>query len=129
MRASGITVLSAVVCAVAFTLGAAAIAGTPSRSSPTPTSPSQQGFSEEALRKFAIAIVEVQRIGETYRPQLQAAKSAEQRQTLQSQAVDEMVTAVSETGLSVESYNEIHRAARTDPKLASQIDEYMRKAR
>lgn len=128
MRAFGLNVLAAMAFAVGTALAVSPAAGAPPQSSETQQSPSQQSFSEETLKQFAMATVEVQRIGEAYRPQLESAGSSEQRQAIQTQAVDEMVKAVNDVGLSVETYNEVHRAAQADPNLASRIDTYMRDA-
>ncbi len=82
-------------------------------------------YDSDTLRSFAVATVEVERINQTYLPELQAAESPEDLQEIQETAQDEMIDAVEAEGLSVELYNQIHQDARINPALANQIGQYM----
>ena len=84
--------------------------------------PAQQlELSQDQLASFASAALEVQQIRSKWQPQIQAADSTEQAQKFQVQASAEMVKAVQDKGLTVETYRAIATAARDNPELASRI--------
>jgi hypothetical protein len=84
--------------------------------------PAQQAeFSQSQLESFASAVLEVQEIRSKWQTQLQGTENAEKAQELQAQAGAEMVSAVEEKGLTVETYNAIATAARDNPALADRI--------
>jgi hypothetical protein len=60
---------------------------------------------------------------------MQDADSAEKTQEFQTQATAEIVSAVQERGLTVETYNAIATAARDNPELVSRIVKLMEQAR
>lgn len=77
--------------------------------------------SDAEVRTFVVANAEVSQIAETYRPQLQSAGSDEEAAEIQQTAQEEMVMAVTETGMEVERYNNIMAAARQDVELSQRI--------
>lgn len=86
-------------------------------------------LSDEKLKSFAVAFLEVSRINQTYQPQLQAADSPEDEQRLRQQAGADMIQAVdSSQGISVEEYNMIIQAAQVDPELAQRINGHITEA-
>ncbi|TVR83724.1 MAG: DUF4168 domain-containing protein [Rhodospirillales bacterium] len=85
----------------------------------------EANYSEEELRSYAAAAIEVQRINETFQPQLQAAETPEEVQAVREQATGQMVEAVEDEGLSVDRYNQIFQAAQADPEVAEQISRYV----
>jgi hypothetical protein len=90
--------------------------------------PAQQAeFSQDQLESFASAVLEVQEIRSKWQAQLQGAENAEKAQELQAQAGAEMVSAVEEKGLTVETYNAIATAARDNPALADRIGKLLEK--
>jgi hypothetical protein len=91
-----------------------------------PAQPSE--FSEGQLKSFASAVLKVQAIRSKWQPQLQGAESTEKAQELQAQAGAEMVSALEEKGLTVETYNAIALAARDDSALADRIGKLMEQA-
>jgi hypothetical protein len=98
---------------------------------PQPRQPLPQQFepSEDQLAAFASAARQVQQIRSKWQTQMQEAGSAEKAQELQVQAATEMVSAVQERGLTVETYKAIATAARDNPELAGRIVKLMEQAR
>ena len=85
--------------------------------------------SQGQLESFASATLEVEQIRSKWLPRIQAADNAEKAQEFQVQASAEMVHAVQDKGLTVETYRAIATAARDNPELASRISKLMKQAR
>ena len=85
--------------------------------------------SEDQLMSFAFAAREVQQIRSKWQTRMQEADNAEKAQELQVQAATEMVSAVQERGLTVETYKAIATAARDNPDLAGRIVKLMEQSR
>jgi len=84
------------------------------------------GYSDAKLESFASAVLAVNAIVEKWQPQIQAAASDEQAQTMAGEANDEMRAAVDGTeGITVEEYQEIAQAAQADPELMGRLDAIM----
>jgi hypothetical protein len=84
---------------------------------------------QDQLESFVSAAFEVQQVRSKWQPRNQAADNAEQARELQVQASTEMVSAVQDKGLTVETYRAIAMAARDNPELASRITKLMEQAR
>jgi hypothetical protein len=81
-------------------------------------------FDDATLDSFAAAFLKVNQLGQTYGAQLQAAKTPEEQQKIQTQANAEMQAAVESTdGIDVDTYNRIIQVAQADPKLAERINQ------
>jgi Domain of unknown function (DUF4168) len=92
--------------------------------------PTQQlELSQSQLESFASAVLQVRDIRSKWQSRMQGAESAEKAQELQAQAAAEMVGAIKEKGLTVETYNAIATAARDNPELAVRIAKLMEQAR
>jgi|SRR5215475_1547383 len=99
-------------------------------SQPSQQLPSQQLEPSQAqLESFASAALEVQQIRSKWQPRIQAADNAEQAQEFQVQASTEMVSAVQDKGLTVDTYRAIATAARDNPELARRIGKLIEQAR
>ena len=85
--------------------------------------------SQDQLKSFASAALEVQQIRSKWQTRMQEADNAEKAQELQVQAATEMVSAVQERGLTVETYKAIATAARDNPELAGRIVKLMEQSR
>lgn len=79
--------------------------------------------SEEELDSVANAYVKIIDIREQYQPSLANAEDPETAQEIQREANEEMVSAVEETDLDVETYNQIVMAAEADEELREQLFE------
>jgi hypothetical protein len=85
--------------------------------------------SQDQIASFASAALEVNQIRSKWLPQIQAADNDEKAQKLQEQASAEMVHAIQDKGLTVETYKAIATAARANPDLAGRIVKLMEQAR
>lgn len=86
----------------------------------------EASFSDEKLKSFAEAAVKLGQIRSEYRAQMGEAESDEQRAQLQQETNQRMAQAVEETpGISVQEYNTIASASRTDEELAEKIQTYI----
>jgi FKBP-type peptidyl-prolyl cis-trans isomerase len=99
-------------------------------------SPSQQQLptkqlepSQDQLASFASAALQVQQIRSKWQTRMQEADSVEKTKEFQEKASTEMVSAVNESGLTVETYKAIAAAARDNPELADRIARLMVPAR
>ena len=110
---------SMMVAITAFGLASASF-GTAQTVQP-PLEQSANAYSDTDLRQFAAAVVEVQRITDTYIPQLRSAASAEERDLVHAAASVEMTRAVEKEGMSPEKFHDILSLARADPGVAARI--------
>jgi hypothetical protein len=85
--------------------------------------------SQDQLKSFASAALQIQQIRSKWQTRMQAAESDEKAQEFQTQASAEMANAVKEKGLTVETYRAIATAARDNPELASRIAKLMEQTR
>jgi hypothetical protein len=83
---------------------------------------------DDELKSFAGAVVEVHRINDAYVPKLQAADTPDEEQKLEAAALREMVQAVEKEGLSVEKYEQILTQAQTDRDLVHRLKRPLRDA-
>jgi GTP1/Obg family GTP-binding protein len=81
----------------------------------------QQDFSEKQLKSFAAAAEKLDKINTEYGNRIQNANSQEEELELREEAQSEMVNAVQDEGLSVETYIAIAQAAHENPKLLQRI--------
>lgn len=79
--------------------------------------------SEEQINNFVTAQERVAEIGEKWSPRMENAESSEEANKARQSAQKEMVIAVKNSGLSVQEYNQIARAAQSDPELRKRIEE------
>src|SRR5262245_29492959 len=85
--------------------------------------------SQDQLKSFASAVLQIQQIRSKWQTRMQAADSDEKTKEFQTQASTEMVSAVNETELTVETYKAIAAAARDNPELADRIAKLMEQPR
>src|SRR5690606_39001783 len=98
----------------------------------SPTAASQPGagnaavkeFTEDELKSFAEASLQVEEIGSKWNPKISEAEDKADEEVLREQAMDEMVTAVQQKGLSVDRYNRIALAVQSDPEIARTVQTY-----
>jgi len=97
----------------------------------TPAAQAQEAadFGDEKLRSFAQAAVKLTQIRSEYRAQMGSAETDQQRQQLQQQTNQRMAQAVEATdGITIEEYNQIATASRSDEQLAEKVNEYIQDA-
>jgi hypothetical protein len=87
----------------------------------TPGAPTAD-FTDEKLRSFAMAFIEVDKVNRTFSEQVEAAPSDTEKQELREEAGRKMVEAVEGTdGITAEEYGSIMNAAQADPELVARI--------
>lgn len=124
-------VLKAIVAAGLLASPLAAVSAVAQEQTQTPqaTPAPAPAVDDAKLRSFAVAFLEVNKVAETYRPQLEATKDPEEQKRLQTEAAQGMAQAVeSSDGITVEEYNQIVGAAQVDPDLAQRINTHLREA-
>ncbi|HWK15388.1 MAG TPA: DUF4168 domain-containing protein [Rhizobiaceae bacterium] len=94
---------------------------------PAPTAPAAK-VDETKLQSFVVAFLEVNKVGQEYQPQLEAAGTDQgKRAQIQEEATKKMTEAVEKSdGITVEEYSTILANAQSDPELAGQINEMIR---
>jgi hypothetical protein len=93
-----------------------------------PPAAAAAAISEQELKSFAVAALEVKKINDSYRPRYRSADTPAAKEQVQKEATEKMSSAVEEKGLSVDKYNQIVRVAQANPDVARQIDDYARQA-
>ncbi|MDZ7642011.1 MAG: DUF4168 domain-containing protein [Desulfurivibrio sp.] len=91
--------------------------------------PQQQDFDQATLQNFADASVELQSIQEEYAGRLEGVQDQDKAIEIQQQANKEMVGAVKDVGLDVQTYNAIANQMNTDPELNEQVLDLIKQAR
>ena len=89
------------------------------------TSPSSYG--EEVLNSFAVAAVKVHRINSAYTQKTKVAGSEPEKQKLEQKASEEMVQAVENEGLTVDTYQTIAANLDSDPALAENVKQKIKR--
>jgi|SRR5699024_6921773 len=118
-RISGIAVLglSALAIVPAF---AQSQAGQQSQA-PSATQQQQQDFSSDQLQSFVDASSSINDIRQSASQELQQAGDEQDREQIRKQAQSDMINAIKDAGLTLEEYNEIGRAAQSNPELAQKL--------
>ncbi len=86
--------------------------------------PAQQAIQpdEEQLESFVVATVRIINIQQQAQQQMEAAEAEEQEQ-VRAQALQEIVAAVENEGLSVDEYNGIVQQVENDPELGQTVQQ------
>jgi hypothetical protein len=119
--------------AAGMTIAGASLAAAQSTAAPAakPTPPpaaAAAAITDQELKSFAVAALEVKKINDSYRPRYRSADTPAAKEQVQKEATEKMASAVEEKGLSVDKYNQIVRVAQANPDVARQIDDYARQA-
>jgi hypothetical protein len=115
------TALAALLLAGAMAMPSFAVAQTAEPASP------QAGtaeFTEDQLKSFAAATLEVEELHQKWSPQIAAAKEPSEQEAVRGQAIEEMTEAVRDEGLSIEEYNSIVTQLYADPEMAKTVEAY-----
>jgi hypothetical protein len=109
---------------VAFGAASLTPAHAQAQQAPAPAqAPAASSYSDDQLRSFAVATLQIQEVGQEYQPRMEAAESTEQQQQLAQEANAQMVQIVEQVeGITVPEYNEIAEAARANPEIMQQIN-------
>lgn len=85
--------------------------------------PSSADITDEQLAKFSEAQQDVHQVREEWQDQMHDADDKKAAMKNRQKANQAMVEAIQQHGLSVEKYNNIIRAAQSDPKMAQRIQQ------
>lgn len=85
--------------------------------------PADIDVSEAELQSFAEARTAITEIQQDYSQRLQSADDPEKANKLQQEANEKMIGAVEETGLDVDSFNQIAMAVQNDPELQQKLQQ------
>ena len=83
--------------------------------------PLQENFSKEQLKSFTAASEAIQKVAAKYSERLQNTGGRAKKSALQEEAQYEMIRAVQDHGLTLDTFNAIGLAARSDPELLERI--------
>jgi phage-related tail protein len=78
-------------------------------------------MSDATVHKVGAALRDVLQVKQSYSQRMQSANTQAERQEVASQADGAAATAVTQQGLSVDQYNRVLLAARTDPALKQRV--------
>lgn len=81
----------------------------------------QQNFSKAQLQKFVQANSEIASIRQSATQKIQQVDGKQARERIAKQARQNMLQAIKDSGLTLKQYNQIARAARSNPQLAKRI--------
>ena len=76
---------------------------------------------ETQLRSFAKAYVQIEKIRQTYEPQMKQAKNPEEGKQIQNEAMSKMHQALIQEGMNEQSYNQIFDIARADEAVRKKL--------
>jgi len=132
--------ITAVMLATSMAWGTHAVAQQAQTPNPPPTTPhsspaaqnpgqgaaqSAVSFEDKDLQKFAELQKPIQEIRSDYSKRLQSTQKPEEAAELQKEATDKMVEVVKDSGLEVQTYNQIAVAIQSDPQLQAKIQSMM----
>jgi hypothetical protein len=82
-----------------------------------------QSFDDQTLEKFAVTAVELGKIQNKFAQRLEGVQDQGQAMEVQREMNEEMVQAVEEEGLEVQTYNAIANQMNTNPEVRSKVEE------
>ena len=89
--------------------------------STSPAAAPAPSFSDTELRVFADAVLEVQRVTDTYLPRLKAATTIEDQQKVEETASAEMTRVVENRGMTATRFSQILELTKVSPELADRV--------
>lgn len=99
--------------------------GAPAEQPQQPSVQTAPDLSQEELKTYAVAALEVQKVNQSYQPAIQEAESNEEKKAIFDKAMEQMVGIVRDKGLTVEKYNQITAVMEANPEVAQQVQGYM----
>ncbi|HKU69843.1 MAG TPA: DUF4168 domain-containing protein [Burkholderiales bacterium] len=85
----------------------------------------EAAFSDDELKTFVVAVIEVQRINQNYLNRVNTATTKEEQDGMLQSAADEMTEVVQKNGMTVDRFTEILNHAQMNPQLASRVRKHM----
>lgn len=118
-RISGIAVLG--LSALAIMPAFAQSQATQQGQMPSAAQQQQQDFSSDQLHSFVEASSSINDIRQSASQKMQQAGDKQEREQIRKQAQNSMIKSIKDAGLSLEQYNQIGRAAQSNPELAQKL--------
>ncbi|KPP82269.1 MAG: hypothetical protein HLUCCA04_05915 [Oceanicaulis sp. HLUCCA04] len=122
MKKSFLTAILASTMLAAGAAAPAALAQEGGAAMQQPAPAESASVTDEQISSFITAAQGVNMIAQTYQPQLEAAEDEEAAMAIQQEAESQMLSAVEQSGLSVEEYNAIAAGLQSDPELAERVN-------
>ena len=88
--------------------------------------PDEANYSDEELKTFVVAVIEVKRINDAYMNKLGTVTTREEQEKVLQSAADEMTNVVEKNGMTVDRFTEILNHAQMNPQLASRVRKHMK---
>lgn len=82
-------------------------------------------YSEQELKTYALAALEVQQINQAYVEQLSSVQGTEAKEELRKVTMDRIIEAIRDTGITLKKYNRITVQSGDNPELAREISRLM----
>ncbi|CAB1275903.1 DUF4168 domain-containing protein [Candidatus Nitrosacidococcus tergens] len=125
-------IITALTTALGIVLFTSVVFAQESQQGQTPSSAMQEeqnvsSPSDSELRHFANAATDIQKIQQNALPQIQQAKSEDDRIKLQQDAQQKMISAVQSHKLTINRYQQIASAMQTDQALQKKLMQLMQK--
>ncbi|MDP3272036.1 DUF4168 domain-containing protein [Limnobacter sp.] len=109
----------------AFAQQAGSTPGQPAPAAPTAPAEPAANFNNADLEKFAKVQGPLQEIRNEYSQKVQSTQEPEQAAQLQQEATGKMMEVVQDSGLEVQTYNQIAVALQSDPELQAKVKSMM----
>lgn len=95
---------------------------------PSQAEQSTPPYSDNELRSFAVAVLEVQKINTAYLPRFEAAASTEEQEQVLQAAKVEVAQVIQKQGISMDRFHQILGHTQADPGLADKVRQLIREA-
>lgn len=129
MKTLNVILVTATAATLSLTSGVFAQQQGQAQNQPPPAQQQQPAadvdVSENDLEQFVSAQESIIEIQQKFSARLQEVEDPEKANELQTEANEEMIGAVEEAGLDVESFNSIAMAVQNDPELQQRLQEMM----
>lgn len=110
-------------------LGVVQVPAATAQQSTAPSMEPAAQIDENELRSFAVAVVEVQRVSNTYQPIFEAAGTTEEQQKVVKTAQTEVQQVIQKQGLSMDRFNQILAHTQANDELADRVRQYIKEAK
>jgi hypothetical protein len=86
----------------------------------------EKPFSQDELKSFAAAAIQVMQLDAALQPHMKAAETTQERKKIQQQAYQKMAVIIQAQGMTIQKFNQISKATRNDPQVASRVDRFIK---
>jgi len=90
---------------------------------------SADDITNQQLKSYVAAALEIQTVRQEFQSQMANVETQEDQQAVQQEASQKMISEIEDAGLSVDEYNAIATAVRSDPELSEKVQKMAEQAR